>query len=350
MVGRSNPLRVSAEAIGTATACAVPLLIPSTLSAAPLNYLLGHGEKAYPVVALTWGVAIISITVIAIIALLVSGAVWYRPRLVFGTPGSVMEVSRPKSGTSWIWIGVGLSSLVLLFAILWTMRVLAQVTYPAKAAPFIVEVTGRQWWWQVRYLPYSTARVFTTANEIHIPTGTSVKFRLIGGDVIHSFWVPALTGKTDTIPGQTNETWLEARRPGAYRGQCTEYCGLQHAHMGLIVIAQTPRNFAAWWQHQLQPPARSDDGQVAAGQLDFNMHCGSCHTVRGTEAQGILGPDLSHLMTRRTIAAVTLPNTPENLEHWISDPQGVKPGALMQKPELNAHELQDILAYLKSLK
>lgn len=342
---RFNPLRFSG-----ATESVIPAPSVRAVSAAPLNYLLGHGDKAYPVVALTWGVTIISALVIVIIALLVSGAAWHRRGLAFEAPGRQLEVSRPQRGPSWIWIGVGLSTLVLLFAILWTMRVLAQVAYPPEAAPFTIEVTGRQWWWQVRYLAEDTKRLFTTANEIHIPTGVAVKFKLVGGDVIHSFWVPALAGKTDTIPGQTNETWLEATRAGAYRGQCTEYCGVEHAHMGLIVVAQTPREFRAWWNHQLESPAAISNGQVSAGQIDFNMHCGSCHAIRGTEAAGILGPDLSHLMTRKTIAAVTLPNTPENLVRWISDPQGVKPGSLMQKPELTSHELADILAYLKSLK
>jgi cytochrome c oxidase subunit 2 len=325
------------------------LLAPSFARAAPLNYLIGHGDKAYPVVALTWGVLIISACVIAIIALLVAGAIWRRPGLPAQGPGTRLGVNGPEGGTSWIWVGVGLSSFVLVFAIVWTMQVLAQVTSPPTRASLTIEVTGHQWWWQVRYLDRDPARIFTTANEIHIPTGTPVKFRLIGADVIHSFWVPALSGKTDTIPGQTNETWMEAKRPGAYRGQCTEYCGVEHAHMGLIVFAQPPARFRAWWDHQLQSPAPITDGQVAAGQMNFNMHCGSCHAVRGTDAAGILGPDLSHLMTRTTIAAVTLPNTPANLVRWISDPQGLKPGALMQKPELSAHELADILAYLKTL-
>lgn len=328
----------------------LPAFAPAPVFAAPLNYLIGHGDKAYPVVALTWGVIVISVLVIAIVILLVAAAIWHRRGLAFETPGQRVEANRPEGGASWIWMGVGLSSLVLLFAIVWTMRVLAQVTFPPSSAPFTIEVTGKQWWWQVRYLPGDTARVFATANEIHIPTGVPVKFRLVGGDVIHSFWVPALTGKTDTIPGQTNETWLEARRPGIWRGQCTEYCGVEHAHMGLLVVAQSPKSFSAWWDHQLQSPAPTANGQVAAGRIDFAVHCGSCHSVRGTEATGILGPDLSHLMSRRTIAAVTLPNTPANLVDWISDPQGVKPGTLMQKPELTAHELADVLAYLKSLK
>jgi cytochrome c oxidase subunit 2 len=188
-----------------------------------------------------------------------------------------------------------------------------------------------------------------TANEIHIPTGVPIRFRLIGGDVIHSFWVPALDGKTDLIPGQTNETWLDAHAPGIYHGQCTEYCGIEHARMGLIVVAQTPKDFDDWYAHQLQSPPPSTNEHVAAGILDFNAHCGSCHAVRGTDAAGVLGPDLSHLMNRTTIAAGELPNNATQLVHFISDPQGVKPGILMQTPELSGDELANIQAYLKTL-
>jgi cytochrome c oxidase subunit 2 len=317
--------------------------------AAPLNYLLGHGDKAYPVVALTWGVLLIAVAVIAIISLLVAGAIWRRPGIGMQAPGTRLELSGAEGGALWIWIGVGVSSLVLLASVVWTMRVLADVTSPSKRAALTIEVTGRQWWWQVRYLSDDPARIFATANEIHIPTGVPVKFKLIGGDVIHSFWVPALSGKTDTIPGQTNETWMEAAKPGTYHGQCTEYCGVEHAHMGLLVVAQPSAQFRAWYEHQLQSPDPVG-GQQAAGQVDFNVHCGSCHAVRGTDAAGVLGPDLSHLMTRKTIAAATLANTPENLTRWISDPQGVKPGALMQRPELSDSELAGIRTYLQTLK
>jgi cytochrome c oxidase subunit II len=316
---------------------------------APLNYLTSAGDKSDPVLALTWAVLIVSVAVIAIISLLVAGAIWRRPGLAPPPPGSQIELGRAQDGLNWIWIGVGISSVVLLASIVWTVKVLADINSPATKPPLTIEVTGRQWWWQVRYLSNDPSRIFKTANEIHIPAGVPVKFLLIGGDVIHSFWVPALAGKTDLIPGQTNETWLEAHRPGIYRGQCTEYCGLEHAHMGLVMIAQSPADFQKWYAHQLQSPAPTSDGQVAAGILNFNMYCGSCHTVRGTDAAGSLGPDLSHLMNRTTIAAGELPNTPADLAHFISDPQGVKPGILMQKPEIGTRELADIQAYLKTL-
>ena len=316
---------------------------------APLNYLTGSGDKADPVVPLTWGVAVIAIAVVVIISLLVAGAIWRRPGLALQPAGSKIDVDEKTDGLSWIWIGVGISSLVLLFTVVWTMDVLARVTSPPSKPTLTVEVTGHQWWWQIRYLSNDPSQVFSTANEIHIPTGQPVLFKLVSADVIHSFWIPALGGKTDTIPGQTNETWLEAHTPGIYRGQCTEYCGLQHAKMGMLLIAQTPRDFASWREHQLQSAARPTNGGQWAGLANFTAHCGSCHAVRGTDAAGALGPDLSHLMQRHTIAAGVLPNDPEDLDRWIADPQGIKPGALMQKPELTADERAGIIFYLKTL-
>jgi cytochrome c oxidase subunit 2 len=328
----------------------LPLLCGSSASAsnAPLNYLTSFGAKADATRPLTWGVTLISIAVIVIITLLVVGAIWRRPGLAPAAPGARIDVGQDSGGLSWLWIGVGVSSLVLLLSIVWTVAVLAAISRPATKPALTVEVTGKQWWWQVRYLSDDPSRIFTTANEIHIPVGRPVLFKLIGGDVIHSFWVPALAGKTDTIPGQTNETWLEAREPGTYRGQCTEYCGIEHAHMSLVVIAQSPSDFAAWQAHQFQSPS-TPMGETAIGMSAFNMHCGGCHAVRGTDAVGILGPDLSHLMQRTTIAAGTLPNDSQHLAQWISDPQGIKPGALMQKPELSGQEFVVINAYLRTL-
>jgi len=317
-------------------------------SAAPLNYLTSFGTKADATRPLTWGVAIVSVAVIVIIALVLAGAIWRRPGVAVGAPGERMEVGSEEGGLNWLWIGVGISSFVLLLSVIWTVAVLAEIARPANKPAVVIEVTGKQWWWQIRYLSDDPSQIFATANEIHIPTGQPVLFKLIGGDVIHSFWIPALAGKTDAIPGQTNETWLEAREPGVYRGQCTEYCGIEHAHMSLVVIAQSPTEFAAWKTHQLQSPAMPS-GQALVGMIDFNMRCASCHMVRGTTAAGYLGPDLSHLMQRTTLAAGTLPNDPQHLAQWISDPQGVKPGNLMQKPELTGTELAAIDAYLGTL-
>jgi cytochrome c oxidase subunit 2 len=316
---------------------------------APLGFLSGYGDRADPVVGLTWGVLIISIAVSVIIAVLLSIAIWHRPGIEAPAPGATLEVQRRPGSMRWVWIGVAGSSVVLLFSVAWTMEVLVKVTSPATPPALTIEVTGYQWWWQVRYLDSDPSQNFTTANEIHIPTGVPVMFRLVGGDVIHSFWVPALFGKTDVIPGQTNETWLEARAPGVYQGQCTEYCGLEHAHMAFLVIAQAPADFQQWRAHQLQSPAEPGSAQIIAGQSAFDVHCGSCHAVRGTDAAGALGPDLSHLMTRRTLAAGTLPNDPIDLMRWVADPQALKPGSLMPRPELSSSELADVRAYMDTL-
>ena len=322
---------------------------PAARADSPLNYLTSHGSKADRVLPLTWGVMAVSITVVLVITILLGWSIWWRPGLAAPEPGNRIAVGRPKGGLTWVWIGVGVSSAVLLASIVWTVVVLMQTTNPPTTPNVTIEITARQWWWQVRYLNQDPSRIFSTANEIHIPAGQPVLLRLVSGDVIHSFWVPALSGKTDVIPGQTNEIWLQANEPGIFRGQCAEYCGLEHARMAFLVVAQTPADFERWWrsQIQIQPPLT---GMAEVGMVDFNMHCGGCHAVRGTDANGILGPDLSHLMQRRTLAAGTLANDNVNLLTWIRDPQGVKPGALMQAPELSSTELDRIDAYLKTLR
>ena len=188
-----------------------------------------------------------------------------------------------------------------------------------------------------------------TANEIHIPVGKPVRIGLTGSDVIHSFWVPSLTGKTDVIPGQTNMTWIEAEKPGIYRGQCTEYCGQQHAHMAIETIASQMDEFEAWRNNQLRPSPAATSPQAAKDESIFVTRCGICHTVRGSLAQGILGPNLSHLMSRRTIAAGTLPNRPGDLAAWIADPQHVKPGNMMPQTGLSGAELASVLRFLETL-
>ncbi len=317
--------------------------------AAPLNFLSGYGDRADPVVTLTWGVLGISVAVIVIIALLVAAAVWRSSGIAAPAPGTQLPLESPDGGQRWIWIGLSSSTIVLLLSVFWTMQVLATITSPTHPPALTIEITGHQWWWQVRYLSEDPARIFVTANEIRIPAGQAVRFRLIGGDVIHSFWVPALFGKTDLIPGQVNETWLEARRPGVYLGQCTEYCGLEHAHMGFSVTALAEANFRAWWDHQLLPAAEPSSVGESAGRLAFTTHCGSCHALRGTDAAGTLGPDLSHLMSRQTIAAATLPNDSAHLLGFIADPQAAKPGSMMPQPEISTAELRDIHAYLTTL-
>lgn len=245
------------------------------------------------------------------------------------------------------WRVVVIVAAILLVPAVWTGAAFSARTETQPA--FSIEVTGHQWWWEVRYSSEEPSRVFTTANEIHIPVGQSVEVKLVSADVIHSFWVPALAGKTDLIPGQTNVMQLEASRAGVFRGQCAEFCGTQHANMAFYVVASEPARFQAWWDKQLQgaPPPKSEE--VKLGQTTFIQKCGLCHTVRGTRAGGIVGPDLSHLMQRRSIAAGTLPNNTGHLAAWIADPQDPKPGNFMPRPDISAAELQRILAYLQTL-
>ena len=315
----------------------------------PMTYLRSFGIKADEVLPLTWGLMIISMLVVVIVsALLIRALIVTRaPEL---TASERLPVERPEGGLAWIYIGVGISTVVLFGAAIWTMVTLAAVGQPPEKPAFAIEVTGHQWWWQVRYLSDMPSQSFTTANEIHIPVGKPVAVRLKSVDVIHSFWIPALTGKTDLIPGQTNLTWLEAKDAGDFRGQCSEYCGEQHAHMALLVVASPPDKFEAWRQDQLKGATQPIAEAVQEGETAFIGRCGICHTVRGTPAGGIVGPDLSHLMTRQTIAAGTLPNNVGDLAGWIANPQGIKPGSHMPQTEVTPGQLQHIVAYLHTLK
>ena len=218
-------------------------------------------------------------------------------------------------------------------------------------APLTVEVTGRQWWWEMKYDDPTPSRMLTTANELHIPVGRPVRIVTQSYDVIHSFWVPKLHGKQDMIPGYKNVLWLRADRPGVYRGQCAEYCGHQHAHMAFDVIAESPAEFARWYESQLAPSAPPTDSSAQHGQTVFMSNaCIMCHAIGGTPAASRVGPDLTHLASRRTLAAGTLPNTRGHLAGWIVDPQGIKPGARMPSNQLTPDDLNALLDYLRSLK
>jgi cytochrome c oxidase subunit II len=331
------------------------LQMTSSLAAAPpfsphwpMGYLETFGARANPVTGLTWGMIWLSLAVIAIITVLVLVGAVLR-----GRPAGDMSAlvpARGADGMRWIYIGLVLTVLALLVSVGWTVVVMAAVNSPKRPPVLTLDVTGHQWWWEVAYDPDTPGKAFTTANEIHIPAGQPVLVKLKGADVIHSFWVPALTGKTDTIPGRTNVAWLEADRPGVYRGQCTEYCGEQHAHMAVYVVADAPAAFEAWRQGQLQPAAAPATAPALAGAEVFQARCSACHAVRGTPAGGVAGPDLTHLMSRSTIAAGAVPNTVGGLLGWIENPQALKPGARMPPTYVPPAELAQLSAYLETLK
>lgn len=214
-----------------------------------------------------------------------------------------------------------------------------------------IEVTGHQWWWEVRYTDVDASNIFTTANEIHIPVGVPVTFTLHAGDVIHSFWVPNLAGKKDLIPGKVNTIWLQADKPGVYRGQCAEYCGLQHAQMALWVVAEPQDQFNAWRQSQTQTSvAPATDSQKRGQQVFLSSTCVMCHAVNGTAAGSNIGPNLTHVGSRNTIGAATMANTRDHLAQWIRDSQSIKPGNRMPQNNLSDADLQSLVDYLQSLK
>jgi cytochrome c oxidase subunit II len=212
-----------------------------------------------------------------------------------------------------------------------------------------IEIVGVQWWWEVRYLDSLPARVVRTANELHLPAGRSVRLKLRSRDVIHSFWAPNLHGKMDLIPGRENSIWVRAERPGRYRAQCAEFCGLQHTKMALAVVVHEASEYDAWLTALREPLAAPTDSLERAGAEAFaRLACATCHTIRGTEALGQAGPDLTHFGRRLTIAAGDLPNSPANLAAWLSSPQAIKPGTHMPDVALSAPELVSLVAYLSS--
>ncbi|HET7884990.1 MAG TPA: cytochrome c oxidase subunit II [Bradyrhizobium sp.] len=214
-----------------------------------------------------------------------------------------------------------------------------------------IRVHGSQWWWNVEYLDPQPGRSFQTANEIHIPVDRNVRLLLEGDDVIHSFWVPSLAGKQDLIPGRPNEITIRADRLGTYRGQCAEFCGMQHAHMAFVVIAETQAAFDQWSEAQRQPATAASDEEVAAGRNIFLAKpCAACHTIRGTQAAGTTGPDLTHVGGRRYIAAGLFETTRGSLAAWIADPQTQKPGNNMPMVPLSPDELRSVSAYMASLR
>lgn len=214
-----------------------------------------------------------------------------------------------------------------------------------------IEITGRQWWWEATYADPVPGNQITVANEIHIPVGEPIQVIGNSADVIHSIWVPNLMGKKDVIPGHVTATWFQADKPGIYRGQCAEFCGRQHAKMALLIFAEPRSQFESWYRSQQQPAASPSDSLSQAGEKIFMAKgCPLCHTVGGTQAQGHLGPSLTHAGSSYTIAAGTLKNTKGNLAGWIVDPQRIKPGAKMPPNDLSGSDLQALLSYMVSLK
>lgn len=240
--------------------------------------------------------------------------------------------------------------LAILFVIS-TIALYSVVSLPDPAAagnaPTVhVQVIGHQWWWEFRYPDLG----IVTANEYHVPVNSVVRLTVESADVIHSYWAPQLGGKIDVIPGHINQTWFKVTEANTYSGQCAEYCGAEHAEMRFTVVAESPEQFQAWVKAQQASPAAMA-GEAAAGeQLFMKSACIGCHTINGTNARGQVGPNLTHLASRKNIAGGVLENTPQNLAAWIANPPGVKPGVKMPNLGLTPDQINTIVAYLESLK
>lgn len=251
---------------------------------------------------------------------------------------------------------------VMFLVVVRTAADVRQVPENAATTGLRVTVIGRQWWWEYVYEGYRTERLsFRTANELVVPVDTPVVLDLQSADVIHSFWVPRLAGKTDVIPGRTNRTWFQARHPGSFLGQCAEYCGTQHGNMLLRVEALPADEFERWLANQKQP-AREVEAVRAGREAFRSRSCVNCHTIRGVSERGTAGPDLTHLMSRKTIGSGmvflrpdprqnkgTLPDGADPLTAWVTDPQKIKPGCLMPAFHLSRSEFEEIVAYFKTL-
>jgi cytochrome c oxidase subunit 2 len=266
-----------------------------------------------------------------------------------GTPGLPFFGQSERANVGLV-IAFGMvipASILIPLFIVSDLYVLGQTDAPAaNRTEMKLVVVGHQWWWEARY-PQGGA---VTANEIHIPARTSIDVVARTADVIHSFWVPELNRKIDMIPGQNNRVELYAEEPGTYRGQCAEFCGLQHAHMAFRVIAEPKAKFEQWLAAQAKPAAEPTDPLAEHGEELFDENaCAGCHTIAGTPAEGTIGPNLTHLASRKTLAALTIERTPHELERWITDPQAIKPGAKMPGLDLSKSDFHAIAAYLEGL-
>jgi cytochrome c oxidase subunit 2 len=311
------------------------------------SVLQTNGDAADTIAALIWGFSALAAVIWIAVMIAMSIAVFRRRR------GPVADPLEPRDERAPLRV---VTMATVLTAV--TISVLTVVSYLADKSladggtdPLTIRVTGHQWWWEVRYESAQPNRTLTVANEIHIPVGRPVRLQLESVDVIHSFWVPSLAGKEDLVPGRQNVLQFVAERTGVYRGQCAEFCGMQHAHMAVLVIAEPEAEFNAWYDAMLAPASDPTDPQAIAGrQVFLSGPCANCHSIRGTPAGGHVAPELTHVGSQRTIAAGTLPMSRGNLAAWIADPQGIKPGSNMPRTDLDPDALNAVVAYLEGLK
>ena len=310
------------------------------------------GPKAEAISHLNW----FFITVATVVYLVVIGALILALRRATTRPVAFMETDaeepeRERTRIRWVAAAAAATALVLLLFIFVDVSTARSLSQVGGAKPLRIDVVGHQWWWEIKYPDIGDPQnIVETANEIHVPVGRAVFIKMTSGDVIHSFWAPNLDGKKDLIPGHETRTWFRADSAGVYRGQCAEFCGHQHANMAFFIVAEPRIDFERWLTSQKSPASMPTDSLAQAGERVFlSGPCAMCHSISGTSAGGHVGPDLTHLASRRTIAAGTLPNNTGNLAAWIVDPQSIKPGAKMPANQLDPQSLRALLAYLATL-
>lgn len=302
------------------------------------SMLDAHGSESQRIAGIWWLMFGLGAAVYAAVAGLVVWAVLRR------RPSR--DDGRASDNNWIIWGGVVMPVVVLAVLAVVTVQATAQLRTPEKNA-LRVEVVGKRWWWAVSYPGTS----IVTANEIRLPAGRPVEIGLDSDNVIHSFWVPQLAGKVDMIPGQHNVLRFTPKTPGTYLGECAEFCGVQHTRMDFVVIVQNDTDFARWLAAHEPAPSAPDSESANEGEATFvGQPCAGCHTIRGTPAQGTVGPDLTDFGERSSIGAHTIANTPLNLAQWIVDAQHFKPGALMPPLELSDRDVKNIVTYLEGLK
>lgn len=324
----------------TGALLAAAVLVSTGCAGDPQSSFAGDGTVSERINELFFPIGLIAIAIlIGVEAAIIYIVIRFRRRdtdtmLPRQTHGSTrLEIAWTIAPTV-LMIGVGVPTIITVFDL---------ADAPDDAME--IRVVANQWWWEFEYPEFD----FVTANEMHIPVDRPVKLLLESNDVIHSFWVPRLAGKTDVIPNRNNTMWLDAKEPDVYAGQCAEFCGLSHALMRFLVIAEEPDDFDEWVELQQSDAITPADSDALQGMEFFGTTCGVCHTVKGTDAGGQVGPNLTHFADRQTLAAGVLERTPENIARWLRNPQDVKPGAKMPNLGLSDEEIRILTAYLQSL-
>jgi cytochrome c oxidase subunit 2 len=310
------------------------------------------GLQAARIERLWWLIFGITVTVYGIVLAWLGTAV-YRSRVSAKESEIPPQVNPQADRRMTIVVGSAIGITVILLFIMLTASVVTGHTIAGLTSknPVTIDIIGHQWWWEVRYEATQPDQTVLTANEIHVPVGLPVVIKTSSDDVIHSFWAPNLHGKRDLIPGYQNALWFQADNAGVFRGQCAEFCGHQHAHMAFFIVAEPVDKFKTWLAQQVSTPPPPADPEAQRGQVVFLSHpCVMCHTIRGSGAGAKLGPDLTHIAGRMTIAAGTLPNNRGNLAGWIVDSQSIKPGNKMPPNPLKSDDLNALLTYLETLK